>query len=161
MVVLFGSNIEPRTNLRRALAELCARFAVTAVSPAYLTAPVGDTEQPDFVNAAVAIETDEEIDLVQSTLAEIEAALGRSRDPGRPSGPRTADLDLVLAGDTVGRFGRLALPSPLLEREAFVAVPVADLDPGTRHPVSGESLGELAARLVATGVAPRRLEEEP
>lgn len=158
-VVLFGANIDPRVNLARAIAELRSRFRVVAVSPAFLTAPIGDTEQPDFVNAAVALECDAGVEAIQAALAEIEAALGRRRDPLRPSGPRTVDLDLILVGDAVGRFGKVELPAPLLEREAFVAVPVAALDPTARHPVSGERLGELAARLAARGAAPRRLEE--
>ena len=50
MFVSLGSNIEPRQNLTRALAELRRRFRVTAVSPVYRTAPVGDANQPDFWN---------------------------------------------------------------------------------------------------------------
>ncbi len=154
MFVVLGSNIEPERNLARAVRELRARFGVVAVSRVYRTAPVGDPDQPDFWNAAAEIECDLAPDEVQRRLREVEADLGRVRDPERPCGPRTADLDLVLVPGRAGRFGNLELPSPLVEREAFVAVPLAELAPTLAHPVTGAPLAEIARAAAARAPRP-------
>ena len=154
MFISLGSNIEPEANLARALRELRHRFLVVAVSPAYRTAPVGDPDQPDFLNLAVELASDAHPLLVHRELRTIENLLGRRRDPARPSGPRTIDLDLVLADGIAGRFGDLELPSVLIERQAFVAVPLADLAPDLPHPVIGMSISALARAAVARGLCP-------
>jgi 2-amino-4-hydroxy-6-hydroxymethyldihydropteridine diphosphokinase len=142
--VSLGSNLDPERNLTRAVAELKHRFRVVAVSRVYRTTPVGDPDQPDFWNLAVELESDLTPDAVHGQLGEIENMLGRRRDPDRPYGPRTADLDIVLVSGLVGRFGGLDLPSPLIEREAFVAVPLAEIAPDLAHPVLHKPLRELA-----------------
>jgi 2-amino-4-hydroxy-6-hydroxymethyldihydropteridine diphosphokinase len=159
MFLSLGSNIEPRANLPRALAELRRAFRVEAVSPTYLTAPVGDADQPDFFNLAVAVETDLAPEEVHAALREIEDRLGRQRDPLRPYGPRTVDLDLVLVPGVVGKFGALELPSPLVAREAFVAQPLADLAPDLLHPTLGAPLEEVARTALSCAARPPRLIE--
>jgi 2-amino-4-hydroxy-6-hydroxymethyldihydropteridine diphosphokinase len=156
MFILLGSNIEPRQNLARALVELRRRFKVTAVSPVYRTAPVGDANQPDFWNLAVEIDNDEPPQKVQGALRFIEEILGRHRDAQRPYGPRSVDLDLVLVEGLAGSFGALELPSPLVAKEAFVAVPLADLAPKLSHPLLKITLGELARALVTKDPHPPR-----
>jgi 2-amino-4-hydroxy-6-hydroxymethyldihydropteridine diphosphokinase len=157
MFISLGSNIEPRQNLARALTELRRRFRVTAVSPVYRTAPVGDPDQPDFWNLAVEMDNDEPPQKVQGALRFIEEILGRHRDLQRPYGPRTVDLDLVLVEGLAGSFGAVELPSPLVAKEPFVAVPLADLAPALPHPVLKISLGELARSLVARNPHPPQL----
>jgi 2-amino-4-hydroxy-6-hydroxymethyldihydropteridine diphosphokinase len=156
MFVSLGSNIEPRHNLARALAELRRRFRVTAVSPVYRTAPVGDPDQPDFWNLAVEIDNDEPPQKVQGALRFIEEILGRHRDFQRPFGPRSVDLDLVLVEGLSGSFGAVELPSPLVAKESFVAVPLADLAPTLAHPVLKIPLGELARTVLAKDPHPPR-----
>jgi len=156
MFVSLGSNIEPRQNLTRALVELRRRFRVNAISPVYLTAPVGDTNQPDFWNLVVEIENDEPPQKVQGALRFIEEILGRHRDLQRPLGPRSVDLDLVLVDGLVGSFGAVELPSQLVAKEPFVAVPLADLAPTLAHPVLKISLDELARTLLAKDPHPPR-----
>lgn len=156
MFILLGSNIEPRQNLARALAELRRRFKVKAVSPVYLTAPVGDSNQPDFWNLAVEMDNDEPPQKVQGALRFIEEILGRHRDAQRPYGPRSVDLDLVLVEGLAGSFGALELPSPLVAKESFVAVPLADLAPKLSHPQLKITLGELARTLVTKDPHPPR-----
>jgi 2-amino-4-hydroxy-6-hydroxymethyldihydropteridine diphosphokinase len=159
--VVLGSNLDPRPNLGSALAELARRFTVLAVSPVYRTAPVGDADQPDFWNLAVEIETGDSPETVHAALHEIEARLGRRHDPARPLGPRTADLDLVLVDGLAGRFGGLELPSPLIERVSFVAVPLADLAPDLRPPGFSLTLRDLALAAVAGDkYPPQRLDVE-
>ena len=152
-----GSNIEPRRHLALALAELRRRLALVAVSPVYRTAPVGDDDQPDFWNLAAELATDEPPLALHRELRAIETALGRRRDPARRSGPRSVDIDLVLVAGLAGRFGELELPSPLVEREAFVAVPLAAIAPELRHPTTGVTLASLARATVARAARPPEL----
>jgi 2-amino-4-hydroxy-6-hydroxymethyldihydropteridine diphosphokinase len=156
MFVSLGSNIEPRQNLTRALVELRRRFRVTAVSPVYRTFPVGDTNQADFWNLVAEIENDEPPQKVQGALRFIEEILGRHRDFQRPFGPRSVDLDLVLVEGLSGSFGAVELPSPLVAKESFVAVPLADLAPTLAHPVLKIPLGELARTVLAKDPHPPR-----
>ena len=159
--VSVGSNIRPDAHVPAAVGRMRKRFGPLRVSPVYLTAPVGDPDQPDFWNLAVCFPCAMEPEAVQDELHAIEDALGRRRDAGRPLGPRVVDLDLVMVEDRVGAFGALTLPSPHLENDVFVAVPVADLDPGLAHPLLGVSMAEVARRALARGgPPPRRLPAE-
>ncbi len=161
MFVSLGSNVEPQRNLGLAIAALRRRFRVAGVSAAYRTVPVGDLDQPDFWNLAAELDSDEPPQEVQAALRDIEASLGRRRDPARPFGPRTVDLDLVLADGSCGNFEGLELPSPLVASQPFVAVPLAELAPDFVHPLLHTRLGFLARSLVADAQRPpQRLDVE-
>jgi 2-amino-4-hydroxy-6-hydroxymethyldihydropteridine diphosphokinase len=140
---------------RRQLAQLLAscRFSST-----YLTPPVGDPDQPPFWNQGATGFTALSPEQLHAKLLEIEAANGRVRNPARPYGPRTLDLDLLLYDSWVGQFGQLTLPAPLLAKEAFVLIPAAEVAPTWVHPVLGVSLQELAAQMPAQNI--RKLGEE-
>jgi len=142
--VLLGSNIQPEDNIRRALSELSRRFLVVAISPAFETEPVGDPHQPRFWNLAVELQAEGDPIALHASLRDIEHTMGRQRDPDRPFGPRSIDLDLILLEGFAGTFGPVTLPSPQLHREAFVAVPVAALAPDFVHPELGLSLQDVA-----------------
>jgi len=152
--VLFGANIQPERHVVRAMALLRASFPVVAVSPVYRTAPAGDPDQEDFLNVAVELRTSAPPQMIHERLREIEALLGRRRDPTRPLGPRTADLDLVLVEGLVGTFGAVELPHPTLADQAFALVPLADLAPELPHPTLGVPLADLARRAVAGSPRP-------
>lgn len=142
--VAAGSNVRPRTSLRRALAMLRDEFPGLRASPAYANKAVG-FQGDDFINLVAAFPTDRPLPDVLATLKAIERALGR--EPGAPKwGPRTLDLDLLLYGDLVGRFNGATLPHRDLATRAWVLGPLAALDPGLRDPVSGERIGELWTR---------------
>ena len=96
VVVLMGSNLEPARHLREAVAALSRVYRVASVSPTFHTRPVGDPDQPDFLNAAAVLVTDDDPVTVERTLHAIETDLGRVRDPARPCGPRTIDLDILV-----------------------------------------------------------------
>lgn len=145
-----GSNIDPRRNLTRAVALLAAAGRVRSVSRVWETAPVGRTDQPPFLNAAVLLETELAPEaLKEGVIADLEARLGRVRDPADRNAPRTIDVDIVLWNDRVGEILGRPVPDPDLLRHAHVAVPVAELDPELPHPVSGEPLAAIARRLAA------------
>ncbi len=94
-VVCFGSNVEPQHNVERALELLGELFGVLARSDTEWTRPIGRTDQPDFLNGAVLIETPLGRDELVRQLHTIEGRLGRVRNPHDPYGPRTIDLDVV------------------------------------------------------------------
>ncbi len=141
-----GSNVEPQDYLPRAVARLKDVGRVLAVSTAYRNPAVGPLPQPDYVNAAVLVETDLPAQILHERLHAIEGTLGRRRSQDRYA-PRRIDIDLILLGTQVFDDGSLQLPSPMLLKWAFVAVPLAELAPSFRHPITGEKLSVIAERL--------------
>lgn len=152
-VLSLGSNIEPRKNLSEAVRLLRDATAVVAVSPVYETEPVGLTEQPAFMNAAVLVSTAlKPAALKDGPLSDIERRLGRVRGPDK-NAPRTIDLDIVLFDDSPLTYtpadGRpRAIPDPDLLRFLHIALPVADVCPHVVHPLTFEPLRHLAQRLL-------------
>jgi 2-amino-4-hydroxy-6-hydroxymethyldihydropteridine diphosphokinase len=157
--ICLGSNIEAEKNLPAAVQLLGRYGTVAAASTVYETLPVGFTEQANFLNAAVLLETGRSLgEVLEEVVPAVERELGRTRDPSNPNGPRTIDLDVALFNDAVAREGRHEVPDPDIARHAFVAVPLAELDPDFVHPVAGETLAEIAERMrIAAGdMRPRR-----
>lgn len=141
--VLLGGNLGQREHyLRSALKGLAERgMAVDAVSGLYETAPWGNTQQPSFLNAAARISTSSPLIEVLDVLLEVEQSLGREREV--PWGPRTIDLDLLMAGAEVVNHNRLQVPHPHLAQRRFALLPLAELDPDLVHPVLGLTISEL------------------
>lgn len=154
VLVLLGSNIEPERHIPQAKVELQELLAECVFSRIYLTSPVGDPHQPRFWNLAAKGKTSLPVETLQLQLSLLEARHGRVRDPARPCGPRTLDLDLLLYDQEVGSFGSLQLPAPLLSREPFVLVPAAEAAPDWLHPVLKRPLSELAESLDTSGITP-------
>jgi 2-amino-4-hydroxy-6-hydroxymethyldihydropteridine diphosphokinase len=129
-------------NLGRALATLTqateqiAEFApIRAYSRVYQSAPVGRRQQPDFLNAAVRIETSIDPATLVALLHQIERRLGRVRR--QRWGPRVLDLDLLwMAGVRLDRRD-LTLPHPRLEQRAFALLPLSEVAPDAREPRFG------------------------
>jgi dihydroneopterin aldolase/2-amino-4-hydroxy-6-hydroxymethyldihydropteridine diphosphokinase len=154
--VALGSNMDSEHNMRRAVEMLAARLSVLAVSRVYETAPVGRTDQPRFLNAAVLVETNmPPQELKTQVLEDIERKLGRVRT-GDKNAPRTIDLDIVLYGDQVLDIGQRHVPDPDILRYPHVAVPLADLAPQKRHPETSETLLHIAQDMPAAGLVLRR-----
>jgi len=152
-----GSNLDPEKHLRVAIDELRARFGEIVVSPAYRFAAVG-FDGSDFLNLAVAIDTELEPEALNDWLHALEDRHGRRRDVPRFS-DRTLDIDIVLYGDRVLRgAGNLEVPRPELMR-SFVLQPLVDIAPNVVHPLLREALLELWTRGRADGApgAPVRL----
>jgi 2-amino-4-hydroxy-6-hydroxymethyldihydropteridine diphosphokinase len=147
--ILIGSNFEPQRNVLRALETLKQWFNVLAVSPIYESPPVGGAEgDPSYWNMAVHVETYTILMLLYRKLRTIEHQLGRQRFDleGERLKTVTVDLDILLFNNEVNRSVIEPLPHPDLER-AYAAVPLADIAPQLPHPVTGETISEIAARL--------------
>lgn len=150
VLLSLGSNIEPERNLPAAVRELAVHGTIAGVSSVWQTAPVGFTEQPDFLNAAVLLESDLSIDELRNTvIPRIETKLGRVRNPHNKNAARTIDVDISLYDRVVVESHGRNIPDPEILERAFVAGPLAELDPEFLHPVTGETLREIAERLIA------------
>ena len=153
--VALGSNIQPERNMCEAVRRLASRCTVLGVSTVYETMPVGATDQPNYLNAAVWIETDLSVTaLKREVLETIEEELGRVRTADK-NAARTIDLDVTLFNDQVLDVGQRHIPDPDLLRYAHVALPMANLAPQYRHPETGQTLQQIAASLPHAGLQRR------
>jgi 2-amino-4-hydroxy-6-hydroxymethyldihydropteridine diphosphokinase len=146
--IALGANIPspagaPRQTLDAALLRLAELGRVTARSDYYATAPVGYSDQPEFLNAAAAIETDLDPETLLERLLEIERSLGRDRSHGIANGPRTLDLDLLLYGDHILNTATLQLPHPRMIERSFVLIPLAEIAPDRIHPQARRTMKQL------------------
>lgn len=144
--VALGANIgEPVQHLRAAVVDLAALpgTRVVARSSLYRSAPVGLVDQPDFINAVVAVDTALEALPLLRTLLAIEARHGRVRSV--PNAPRTLDLDLLLHGEAVVGGAELTLPHPRMHERAFVLLPLLEIAPHVDLPGLGAARAFLPA----------------
>ena len=151
-----GSNLDhPRRQLARAVRALARlpRTRVLAVSPNYVSAPVGTSgPQPDYVNAVALLDTALSARALLQRLLAIERRQRRRRDPRGPAkAPRTLDLDLLLFGRRRVRVPGLAVPHPRMHERAFVLRPLADVAPAATIP------GRGLARRALSGVRRQRI----
>ncbi len=155
VVISLGANLgDPAQQIAAALTLLNRdpQIAVTSVSQAYATDPVGRTDQPPFVNVSALLETDlAAADVLQRTQA-VENALGRVRV--ERWGPRTLDIDLIAVEGLRSDDPVLTLPHPRAHERAFVLVPWLDLDADAEVPGHGR-VADLLSALPEQGV--RRL----
>src|SRR5262249_17554527 len=122
-------------------------------SSLYESAPIGLSEQPPFLNAAARLRTGVPLRDLLDGLLGVEHELGRVR--GVRFGPRTCDLDILLAGDEVVHEPGLSVPHPRLAERRFALEPLLELDPGLALPDGRPLAGLLAA---VAGQAVRRVD---
>jgi 2-amino-4-hydroxy-6-hydroxymethyldihydropteridine diphosphokinase len=130
-----GSNLGDRAaTLDAALRELEASGEVRVVrrSSLYATAPVGKTDQPEFYNLAVEVETALAPEALLDRCQAVERHLGRVR--GERWGPRTLDVDILLYDRQVVSTERLIIPHPELLRRRFVLEPLLEITPDAALP---------------------------
>ena len=139
-----GANLGDRKgNILRAIDLLKERVAVERVSSLYESAPVGFTEQPDFLNAVYRVEAELPPSKLLAFGKRIEASMGRA--PGFRNAPRLIDIDILLYGDEVLRSPGLEIPHPRMAERPFVLVPLAEIAPKLPHPVLLKTMEELLA----------------
>ncbi len=137
-----GSNLGNRqSNLDRVLDFLSQRLRVEQVSSIYDTEPVGNIDQPRFLNMVCRVYTTLP-PMGLFTLAKgIEMKLGRVL--GKSGAPRTIDIDILFYGDQVIETPELIIPHSRLAERAFVLIPLAEIAPDLVHPVMGKTIKEL------------------
>lgn len=139
-----GSNLGDReANLRRAIESIAANpaNAVLAVSSIYETAPVGEPNQPCFLNLAAAVETNLAPHAFLEQIQTIELAMGRVRT--RRWGPREIDIDIILWGTRIIDSPTLTIPHPEFRNRAFVLAPLAEIAPDAVDPITGRTVRDL------------------
>ena len=150
--IALGSNLtsqfgDPSANLHEAVRRLGDIGTLTVVSSFYVTKPVGLLDQPDFVNAAVLLETElGPLELLRGMLL-LEHQMGRDRAKVAPKGPRIIDLDLLLYGDAVLTTPELTLPHPAMHQRAFVLAPLAEIAPTMIHPLLHSTVADLLKKV--------------
>jgi 2-amino-4-hydroxy-6-hydroxymethyldihydropteridine diphosphokinase len=143
-------------DVRATLNQAIARFAdgtevrLTARSSDYATPPWGVTDQPPFINCAIAVETALSPQALLARALEVERALGRDRAHEQRWGPRRIDIDLLAYDDAAFDAPGLTLPHPRLFERAFVLVPLAEIVP--ERLIGGLRVRDALERIDTTGV---------
>ncbi|RUW21671.1 2-amino-4-hydroxy-6-hydroxymethyldihydropteridine diphosphokinase [Mesorhizobium sp. M1E.F.Ca.ET.041.01.1.1] len=146
-----GGNLgDPAKSMAAALRMLDGddRTRVTAVSSLYRTPPWGKLDQPDFLNAAAAIETALSPRALLDLCLDVERRLKRVRE--ERWGPRLIDIDILVFGDRVIHQTGLEVPHPRMLERAFVLAPLAEIAPGLA--VGGRSVSERLGAVDASGI---------
>ncbi|MBK7044433.1 MAG: 2-amino-4-hydroxy-6-hydroxymethyldihydropteridine diphosphokinase [Rhodanobacteraceae bacterium] len=150
--VALGSNLDApleRVCEAMALIDTAAFGRIIARSSCYRTAPVGQLDQPDFINAVIALQTSLAPVLLMRALLDLESRLGRVR--AERNGPRRIDLDLIAYEQRCIDTPELQLPHPRAIDRAFVMLPWAEIAPDTR--IAGVTVREIALALPCQRIA--------
>ncbi|MDO8827892.1 2-amino-4-hydroxy-6-hydroxymethyldihydropteridine diphosphokinase [Methylophaga sp.] len=133
-----GSNLEnPLQQIKTAIEDLqsVADINIVSVSSLYQSPPMGPADQPDYINAVLALETSLNPHQLLDALQSVEQLHGRVRK--RHWGERTLDLDILLYGDQILDDERLQVPHPGMRERAFVLYPLAEIAPDILIPGIG------------------------
>lgn len=143
-----GSNLaspsgDPEATLAAAAEQLESLGWLTGRSSLYFTEPVGFADQPRFLNAVVALETDLSPHALLQALLRIEQEFGRDRSAGQRNGPRTLDLDILVFGDQRISEPGLEIPHPRMEEREFVLIPLLELASTDQSPNRPKAVTQL------------------
>ncbi|MBW4570540.1 MAG: 2-amino-4-hydroxy-6-hydroxymethyldihydropteridine diphosphokinase [Tolypothrix carrinoi HA7290-LM1] len=145
-LITFGSNYEAKSNLVKALKALNQQVQILAVSPVYENPAISKTTATPYLNGACLVKTSlQALELHEQVLRPIEDSLGRIRgEEGKVK--CSIDLDLVLYDKQILSTPDLQLPAPDILQYAYVALPLGFLVPDWIHPITKQTMAEIANR---------------
>jgi 2-amino-4-hydroxy-6-hydroxymethyldihydropteridine diphosphokinase len=154
LLALGGNLGDVRATLDRAIGMLgdSGGIRVIARSRDYRTPPWGMTDQPDFVNLCLVVETALSPHALLERVQAVEKSLGRDRNKGVRWGPRPIDIDILAYDDIVIDEPSLRLPHPHLFERAFVLVPLNEIAPD--RVIAGTRIRDVVGQVDTSGVTP-------
>lgn len=139
-----GSNIGDRKQQLLKAIDLIGNIKgikVTKQSSIYETAPIGYTDQPNFLNLCLEIETELSPQQLLKHCLDIEQQLHRVREIRW--GPRTLDIDILLYSDNIIETDNLSIPHPRMKERAFVLIPLNDIASDKKDPRLNQKIYDL------------------
>jgi 2-amino-4-hydroxy-6-hydroxymethyldihydropteridine diphosphokinase len=141
-----GTNLGDRKqNISKAIEAISLKMSIFKQSSLYETTAWGYTNQPDFLNKVIQVETNMSPLRLLNFLKKTEVELGRVEN--FRYGPRLIDIDILFYDDLINTTSCLQIPHPRIPERAFVLVPLNEIAPGYVHPVLKKTIAELLAEL--------------
>ena len=142
IIILLGSNLGDRlANLKQAIASIASFSTILQQSNIYQTAAWGNTDQADFLNQAIEIQTNHSAENLMHALLAIETQMGRVRL--QKWEPRIIDLDIIFYESAIHSSDFIQIPHPEMQIRAFVLKPLLDLIPHFEHPILKQTITQL------------------
>jgi 2-amino-4-hydroxy-6-hydroxymethyldihydropteridine diphosphokinase len=141
--LLLGSNLGDRELLLQQAAFQISKLVGPVIhkSDIFITKAWGNTNQADFYNQAICIETKLDPNALLSTILKIEEALGRKRNEKWEA--RTIDIDILFFNEEIINTSHLTIPHPFIQERKFVLAPLCQIAPQIIHPLFKKSIEEL------------------
>jgi len=142
IIILLGSNLGDRlANLKQAIASIASFSSILQHSNIYQTAAWGNTDQADFLNQAIEIQTHQTAENLMQALLAIESQMGRVRL--QKWEPRIIDLDIIFYESAIHNSDFIQIPHPEMQKRAFVLKPLLDIIPHFEHPILNQTITQL------------------
>jgi 2-amino-4-hydroxy-6-hydroxymethyldihydropteridine diphosphokinase len=142
IIILLGSNLGDRlANLKQAINSIASFSSILQQSNIYQTAAWGNTDQADFLNQAIEIQTQHTAENLMHALLAIESQMGRVRL--QKWEPRIIDLDIIFYESAIHTTDFIQIPHPEMQNRAFVLKPLLDLIPNFEHPILKQTISQL------------------
>jgi 2-amino-4-hydroxy-6-hydroxymethyldihydropteridine diphosphokinase len=142
IIILLGSNLGDRlANLKQAIDSIASFSSILQQSNIYQTAAWGNTDQADFLNQAIEIQTHQTAENLMHALLAIESQMGRVRL--QKWEPRIIDLDIIFYESAIHTTDFIQIPHPEMQNRAFVLKPLLDLIPHFEHPILKQTIMQL------------------
>jgi len=141
--LLLGSNLKnPEQQLSSARNLIAAEIGeIIDTSSLYATAAWGNTNQPDFLNQVIVVNTDFSAETLMETILKTEENMGRIRT--QKNAPREIDIDILFFNNDIIQLSELIIPHPLLQERKFVLIPLNEIAPHFKHPILLKTTQEL------------------
>ena len=141
-----GTNLGDRKqNISKAIEAISLKMSISKQSSLYETTAWGYTDQPNFLNQVIQVDTNLSPLRLLNFLKKTEVELGRVEN--FRYGPRLIDIDILFYDDLIKTTSRLQIPHPMIPERVFVLVPLNEIAPGFVHPVLKKTIAELLAEL--------------